>query len=206
MELSKKVSEQKKPKKVYEVYAPPYFGGRWLGSTVADDPSKVMGRVLRTSLYAITDDFTKQYMLMRFKITEVKDSVCNTVFYGHEYGREYLRSLVKRGTNKIEYIFDVTTRDGFVIRVYPVVFTTSRISSSKKKAIRKTMREVLEEAAANLTHDQLAQELVLGKTASDIYNRVKKIVLPRHVGVYKSKIIKLGRIEAAKPVEQEASA
>ncbi|MEM0349460.1 MAG: 30S ribosomal protein S3ae [Candidatus Caldarchaeum sp.] len=203
--MSRKPSEQKKPKKTYEIYAPPYFGGRWLGSTMADDPSKVLGRVLRTSLYAITDDFTKQYMLLRFRVIDVKDSVCNTIFYGHEYGREYLRSLVKRGTNKIEYIFDVATKDGFVIRVYPIVFTTSRISSSKKKAIRKIMREVLEETAANLSHDQLAQELVLGKTASDIYNRVKKIVLPRHVGVYKSKIIKLGKVETAPPLEQEAS-
>lgn len=193
--MSKKPSEQKRPKKSFEVYSPPYFGGRWLGSTMADDEDKMVGRVLRTSLYALTDDFSKQYMQLKFRIIDVKDSVCNTIFYGHEYGREYLRSLVKRGTNKIEYIFDVTTKDGFVIRVYPIVFTSSRISSSKRKAIRKIMRQVIEEAAANLTHDQLAQEMVLGKTASDIYNLVKKIVLPRHVGIYKSKIIKIGRVE-----------
>jgi len=193
--LSKKPSEQKKPKKTYEIYSPRYFGGKWLGSTVSDDPSKLIGRVLRTSLYAITDDFTKQYMLINFKIIDVKDSVCNTVFYGHQYGREYLRSLVKRGTNKVEYIFDVVTRDGFELRVYPTVFTASRTSSSKKKAVRMLMRKVLEEAASNLTHDQLAQEMVLGKTASDIYNQVKKIVLPRHVGIVKSKVLKLGDLE-----------
>ncbi|MCS7133427.1 MAG: 30S ribosomal protein S3ae [Candidatus Caldarchaeum sp.] len=199
--MSKKASEQKKPKKTYEIYSPVYFGGRWLGSTMADDPSKLIGRVLRTSLYALTDDFSKQYMQLKFRIVEVKDSVCNTIFYGHEYGREYLRSLVKRGTNKIEYIFDVTTKDGFIIRVYPVVFTASRISTAKRKAIRKIMKQVLYEAASSLTHDQLAQELVIGKTASDIYNLVKKIVLPRHVGVYKSKIIKLGTFQTVSAVQ-----
>ncbi|MCS7110359.1 MAG: 30S ribosomal protein S3ae [Candidatus Caldarchaeum sp.] len=201
--MSKKASEQKKPKKTYETYSPVYFGGRWLGSTMADDPSKLIGRVLRTSLYALTDDFSKQYMQLKFRIVEVKDSVCNTIFYGHEYGREYLRSLVKRGTNKIEYIFDVKTKDGFVIRVYPVVFTVSRISTAKRKAIRKIMKQVLDEAASNLTHDQLAQELVIGKTASDIYNLVKKIVLPRHVGVYKSKIIKLGTFQTVSAVQPQ---
>ncbi|MEM0441201.1 MAG: 30S ribosomal protein S3ae [Candidatus Caldarchaeum sp.] len=200
--MSRKSSEQKKPKKTYEIYSPPYFGGRWLGTTTADEDQKLIGRVLRTSLYALTDDFSKQYMQLKFRIYEVKDSICNTIFYGHEYGREYLRSLVKRGTNKIEYIFDVTTKDGFVIRVYPVVFTSSRISTAKKKAIRKIMRQVLEEAAANLTHDQLAQEMVVGKTASDIYNLVKKIVLPRHVGIYKSKIIKIGQIPVAAAAPQ----
>ncbi|MEM4281115.1 MAG: 30S ribosomal protein S3ae [Candidatus Caldarchaeum sp.] len=200
--MSKKPSEQKKPKKTFEIYSPPYFGGRWLGTTMADDPSKLIGRVLRTSLYAITDDFTKQYMLISFKIIEVKDSICDTVFYGHQYGREYLRSLVKRGTNKIEYIFDVVTKDGFKLRVYPTVFTTSRTSSSKKKATRALMRRILEEAASNLTHDQLAQEMVLGKTASDIYNQVKKIVLPRHVGIVKSKVLKMGVLQPV-TVEQK---
>ncbi|MCS7137394.1 MAG: 30S ribosomal protein S3ae [Candidatus Caldarchaeum sp.] len=200
--MSKKPTEQKKPKKTYEIYSPPYFGARWLGSTMADEPSKLIGRVLRTSLYALTDDFSKQYMQLKFRIVEVKDSVCNTIFYGHEYGREYLRSLVKRGTNKIEYIFDVTTKDGFVIRVYPIVFTSSRISSSKRKAIRKIMRQVLEETASNLSHDQFAQELVLGKTASDVYNMVKKIILPRHVGIHKSKIINVGSIATVAPVQE----
>ncbi|MEM1942861.1 MAG: 30S ribosomal protein S3ae [Candidatus Caldarchaeum sp.] len=193
--MSKKTSEPKKPKKQFDIYAPPYFGGKWLGSTMADDASKVVGRVLKTSLYAITDDFTKQYILLNFKVVDVKDSACQTVFYGHQYGREYLRSLVKRGTNKIEYIFDVSTVDGFRLRVYPTVFTSSRTSSSKRKAVRALMMKVVEDVASKLTHDQLAQELVLGKTASDIYNQVKKIVLPRHVGVVKSKVLKLGKIQ-----------
>jgi len=193
--LSKKTSELKKPKKQFDIYAPPYFGGKWLGSTMAEDASKVVGRVLKTSLYAITDDFTKQYILLNFKVVDVKDNVCQTVFYGHQYGREYLRSLIKRGTNKIEYIFDVSTVDGFRLRVYPTVFTSSHTSSSKRKAVRALMMKVVEEVASKLAHDQLAQELVLGKTASDIYNEVKKIVLPRHVGVVKSKVIKVGNIQ-----------
>ncbi|MCS6768893.1 MAG: 30S ribosomal protein S3ae [Candidatus Caldarchaeum sp.] len=193
--MSKKASELKRPKKQFDIYSPPYFGGKWLGSTMADDPAKVVGRVLKTSLYAITEDFTKQYILLDFKVVDVKDSVCNTIFYGHQYGREYLRSLVKRGTNKIEYIFDVTTLDGFVLRVYPTVFTSSHTSSSKRKAVRSLMMKVVGETASKLTHDQLAQEMVLGKTASDIYNEVKKIVLPRHVGVVKSKVIKIGTLQ-----------
>ncbi|MEM0443057.1 MAG: 30S ribosomal protein S3ae [Candidatus Caldarchaeum sp.] len=193
--MSKKTSELKKPKKQFDIYAPPYFGGKWLGSTMAEDASKVVGRVLKTSLYAITDDFTKQYILLNFKVVDVKDNVCQTVFYGHQYGREYLRSLIKRGTNKIEYIFDVSTVDGFRLRVYPTVFTSSHTSSSKRKAVRALMMKVVEEVASKLAHDQLAQELVLGKTASDIYNEVKKIVLPRHVGVVKSKVIKVGNIQ-----------
>jgi len=37
--------------------------------------------------------------------------------------------------------------------------------------------------------DQFAQEIVLGKIASDIYNEAKKIAPLRHVGIRGSKVI-----------------
>ncbi|MEM1945282.1 MAG: 30S ribosomal protein S3ae, partial [Nitrososphaerota archaeon] len=195
--------ESRVPKESYDIYAPPYFGGRWLGSTIASDPAKLVGRVLRTSLYALTDDFSKQYLLLNFRIINVSGKRCETVFYGHQYGREFLRSLVKRGTNKIDMIFDVTTADGFVMRLTSIAFTVSKISLKKRRAIRALMKKILTDTASKLTHDQLAQEMVLGKTASDIYNEIKKIVLPRHVGIVKSKILKLGDLSRALVVEAQ---
>jgi len=53
------------------------------------------------------------------------------------------------------------------------------------------MKNVLEKAAKELTLAQLAQEMVLGKTASDIYQEAKKITVLRHVGVIKSKVLKI---------------
>jgi small subunit ribosomal protein S3Ae len=37
--------------------------------------------------------------------------------------------------------------------------------------------------------DQFAQEMVLGKIASDIYNEAKKIAPLRHVGIRGSKVV-----------------
>ncbi|GBC70004.1 hypothetical protein HRbin01_01711 [archaeon HR01] len=203
--MSKRPGESKAPKTSYDIYAPPYFGSRWLGSTISSDPSKLIGRVLRTSLYALTDDFSKQYLIINFRIVNVRDQRCETVFYGHEYGREFLRSLVKRGTDKITMIFDLKTVDGFHIRVTTMTFTVSKVSRKKRKAIRSIMKGILEQAASTMTHDQLAQEMVLGKTASDIYNEVRKIVFPRHVGIVKSKILKLGDLSRVLSVEEQAA-
>ena len=93
-----------KQKEEYVVKAPPYFGERELGITFADDPQKVIGRTVITSLYNLTDDPTKHYLLVKFKIVRVNGRYAETVFYGHEYGREYFRSLVRRGTSMVEYI------------------------------------------------------------------------------------------------------
>lgn len=193
--MSKKAgAERKAPKQVITIYSPEYFGYKEIGTTLASDPKQVIGRTLWVSLYTLTGDFAKQYLLIRFKIIRVKeDLTAETIFYGHEYGREFLRSLVRRGTTRIDGIFNLTTKDGFNIRVHAIAFTMKRITPHclKVKMIRKIMQKILEDASKNLTLAQLAQEMVLGKTASDIFQEAKKITLLRHVGIVKSKVLKI---------------
>ncbi|MEN2974947.1 MAG: 30S ribosomal protein S3ae [Candidatus Caldarchaeales archaeon] len=187
-------SEKKPPKQVVTIYSPEYFGYKEIGTTLVSEPKEAVGRTLWTSLYTITGDFTKQYLLIRFKIIRVKDDLtAETIFYGHEYGREFLRSLVRRGTSRIDGIFNLVTKDGIHIRVHAIAFTVKRLAphSLKVKLIRKSMQKILEEASKNLTLPQLAQEMVLGKTASDIFQEAKKIAQLRHVGIIKSKVLKV---------------
>jgi small subunit ribosomal protein S3Ae len=51
------------------------------------------------------------------------------------------------------------------------------------------MGKILEERSQALNFEQLVQETVLGKLASDIYNEAKKIAPLRHVGISKSKLL-----------------
>ena len=169
--------------------SPPYFGNVELGLVPASDPSKLIGRVVESTLYEITNDFSHQYLKMYFQITEVDGKTAKTIFKGHEYSRDYLRSLVRRRTTRVDGIFNVTTRDGYKLRVSVCAFTLSRIKTSQEEAIRKIMQKIVEEKASQLTYDQFVQEAVLGKIASDIYNEAKKIAPLRHVGVRKSKLL-----------------
>jgi small subunit ribosomal protein S3Ae len=171
------------------VLAPPYFGNVELGAVPADTPEKLIGRVIDSTLYDITNDFAHQYLKMRFQITDVDGKTARTMFKGHEYSHDYLRSLVRRRTTKIEGIFNVTTKDGYKLRVAVCAFTLSRIKTTQEQGMRSVMRKIVAERAAALTMDQLAQEMVLGKIASDIYNEAKKIAPLRHVGVRKSKLL-----------------
>ncbi|PUA31388.1 MAG: 30S ribosomal protein S3ae [Candidatus Terraquivivens tikiterensis] len=187
--MSKKTGE--KVKHLITVYSPPYFGGREIGTILASDPSRVVGRVIRTDLYQLTGDPSKHYLLIYFKIVGVEDSSASTIFYGHEYGREFLRSLVRRGSTKVDGIFDVTTKDGFHLRLTITAFTINRIRRGKERKIRHIMKEIVTKAGQSLTLEQFSQEMVLGKSASDIFNSAKKIALFRHVGVVKSKVLKI---------------
>jgi small subunit ribosomal protein S3Ae len=171
------------------VIAPPYFGNVELGGIPADDPGKLVGRVIDSTLYDITGDFAHQYLKMYFQINEIEGKNARTIFKGHEYSRDYLRSLVRRRTTKVDGQFKVTLKDGYNLRVCISALTLSRVKTSQEKIIRAIMDKIIKQKAANLTIDQFAQEMVLGKIASDIYNEAKKIAPLRHVGVRNSKLI-----------------
>ncbi|MEM2394409.1 MAG: 30S ribosomal protein S3ae [Candidatus Bathyarchaeia archaeon] len=198
---SKKVRDKWRSKAWYAVLAPPYFGNVELGTIPADEQEKLIGRVIEATLYDITGDFTHQYLKLYFQIIRVDGKNAQTMFKGHEYSRDYLRSLVRRRTTKVDGIFNVSTKDGYRFRVAVVAFTLTRIETSKERSIRKVMAKIVEEKSAVLTMDQFVQEMVLGKLASDIYNEAKKIAPLRHVGVRKSKLL----TQIAQPQLQKTS-
>lgn len=175
-------------KKWYKVVSPPYFGGVELGAIPADDPAKLVGRIVDGTLYDITNDFAHQYLKLYFRVEDVEGKTARTVFKGHEYSRDYLRSLVRRRTTRVDGIFNVATKDNYGLTLAVSVFTLSRIKTSQEQEIRAIMNNIIKEKASALTFDQFVQELVLGKIASDIYNEAKKISPLRHVGVRKSKL------------------
>ena len=188
MSKSRRVKDKWRGKDWYTVMSPPYFGGVELGAVPTDDPSKLVGKVVDSTLYEITNDFAHQYLKMYFKVADVEGKTAHTIFKGHEYSLDYLRSLVRRRTTRVDGMFNVTTADGYKLRLAVCIFTLSRVKTSQEHAIRAVMKKTVEEKASALTFDQFAQELVLGKIASDIYNEGKRIAPLRHVGIRKSKL------------------
>lgn len=186
---ARRVRDKWRSKDWYVVVAPDYFGNVELGSVPTDDPEKLVGRVLDATLYDITNDFAHQYLKMYFQVLGVDGKTANTVFKGHEYSRDYLRSLVRRRTTRVDTILNVMTKDGYGLRVAVCAFTLNRAKTSQESVIRSIMKRVVNEKAAVLTFDQFAQEAVLGKIASDIYNKAKKVAPLRHVGIRKSKLV-----------------
>jgi len=183
------VKDKWRGKDWYSIVAPSYFGGTDLGSIPSDDTSKLVGRVVDSTLYELTNDFAHQYLKMYFQVSSVEGKTAQTIFRGHEYSRDYLRSLVRRRTTRIDVLVNITTKDGYQIRLAVCAFTLSRIRTTQEHAIRAIMRRTVEEKAKELNFDQYVQEIVLGKIASDIYNEAKKVAPLRHVGIRKSKLI-----------------
>lgn len=174
----------------YEVYAPPMFGGALVGETPASDPSHLVGRVFETTLGNLINDPSKSYIKLRLQITKVDGTKAYTEFDGHEMVKDYVRSLVRRRSKKVEEITPAKTADGYQMRITSMAITVGRVKSSKISTMRKMIREIVQKEAAERTFDQFVQEMVLGKLAGDIFKAIKVIHPIRRVEVYKSKILK----------------
>ncbi len=188
------------------IIAPSFFGNIELGSVPAEEEEKLIGRVVEATLYDITGDFSHMYMKLFFQVNEVDGKTAKTQFKGHEYSRDFLRSLVRRRTTKVDGLFNLTTKDGYKLRIAVSALTLSRIKTSQEKIIRNLMDRIVKEKAAALTVDQFVQEMVLGKIASDIYNEAKKVAPLRHVGIRKSKLVSAPAVKPKAEVEEETEA
>jgi len=198
----RKVRDKWRAKEWYDVYSPSYFGELVVASVPVEDPGALVGRVVETTLYDITNDFAHQMIKLYFLIVNSKDHRAETILKSHEYATDYLRSLVRRGSTRMDGIFKVRTKDEFLTRISIVAFTRDRIKASQEHGIRQIMRQIIEERAAALNYDQLIHEAVLGKLGSDIYNLSKKIAPLRHVGVRKSKLLSIPPGVVANPAEK----
>jgi small subunit ribosomal protein S3Ae len=185
-----KVRDKWKLKSWVTVLASPSFGDAPIARVPLTDLEKPGGRVIETTLYDLLKQDPQHYAFkLFFQLDRVEGERAQTVFKGHEYSREYLRSLIRRGSSMSDFIKDYKTKDGYVVRVYCIALSQTKMNSSKKHDLRLIMDRVIGGRAASLTYDQFVQELVLQKVASEVYNESKKVTHLRHVGVRKSKLI-----------------
>ena len=115
---AKKIRDKWRLKEWYNVFTPSYFGDKNVSNIPSEDPMKLIGRVVETTLYDITADFSHQSTKLYFLITSTAGNRAETILKSHEYSTDYLRSLVRRGSTRIDGIFTGQTPDKYLVRVY----------------------------------------------------------------------------------------
>ncbi len=178
-----------KMKEWYVIYAPEFFGSKEIGLTPADDPEKVIGRVIETTLRDLTGDFTKSHVKLYFQVYDVKGQNAYTKFKGHTLARSYIRSLVRRRTTRVDGIFNVTTKDGYKLRVMGMVIAYRRIQTSQERAIRKIIQDIIYRKAEELNFADFVLQSVNGQIASEIAKEARKIYPIKRAEVRKIKVL-----------------
>lgn len=172
------------------VNAPSAFDRVPLNYIPISDINNAKGRVIENTLYdMLKQDPTQHQTKIFVQIDKINAGMATTIFKGHEYAKEFLRSLIRRGSSMINFVNEYKTSDGYLFRVSSTAFSHRRINTAKKHEIRLAMDNLLKERIPNLTLDEFVKEVTMGKISNDMMEEAKKIAVIRHVGVRKTKLL-----------------
>ncbi|MDD1676514.1 MAG: 30S ribosomal protein S3ae, partial [Methanomicrobiales archaeon] len=111
-----------------------------------------------------------------------------TEFQGHEMTRDYLRSMVKRRTSRVDLVLPVVTKDGKNLRITVSCFTLSRANMAQVHAIRLAMQQYVVKHTPEIDLNTLIKEIVTGDMSKELAKMLKTIYPVRRVDVIKSKV------------------
>ena len=188
---SRKIKDKWKEKKWVSVSAPDSFNNVHIADIPITDEEKAKGRVIEVTLFDILKGDPSQYQYkLYFQIDKA-----TTIFKRYEYAKEFLRSLVRRGSSKINFIIDAKTKDGYVFRIKVIALSHRELNSSRQHALRLIAKEIIEKSVPNMTIDEFVQASCYNKINSDIMAATKKIIHLRHVGLEKVKLVRSAEAE-----------
>ncbi|MCV0365972.1 MAG: 30S ribosomal protein S3ae [Nitrosopumilus sp.] len=186
-----RVKDKWREKRWITVNAPDSFNNVPIAYVPITDDEDASGRVLEVTLYDILkgDPSQHQYKIY-FQIDKVDGDKATTIFKRFEYSKEFLRSLVRRGSSKINFIIDIKTKDGYIFRIKVIALTHRQLNTSRKHALRLIARDVINKTVPEMTIEQFVQATCYSKINSDIMAAFKKVIRVRHVGLEKVKLIR----------------
>ena len=188
---TRKIKDKWKEKKWVTVLAPDAFNNIPIAYIPVTSDETAKGRVLEVTLFEILkgDPSQHQYKIF-FQVDKVNQEKATTIFKRYEYAKEFLRSLIRRGSSRINFILDAETKDGYIFRIKMLALSHRELNTSRKHALRLIAKDVIEKTVRNMTLDQFVQASCYGKINSDIMAAAKKVIHLRHVGLEKVKLVR----------------
>jgi small subunit ribosomal protein S3Ae len=221
--LNKKKANRKKyvdpmtRKDWYDIKVPALFKNRVAGTTPVNRThgqktasSSLMGRVFEVCLADLNSDEEQSFRKMKLRVEDVQGKAVMTNFYGMSFTRDKLCSLIKKWQTLIEANVDITTTDGYKMRLFCIGFTKKQANQEKKtcyaqssqiRAIRKKMVTIMAEEANKGSLKELMQKLIPGAIGQSIEKQVQSIFPMKDVYVFKAKMLKAPKFDLVKLME-----
>jgi len=195
---TRKIKDKWKEKRWVTVFAPESFNNIPIAYVPITSDKTAVGRVVEVTLFDILkgDPSQHQYKLF-FQINKVTEEKATTVFKRYEYAKEFLRSLIRRGSSRVNFVIDAKTKDGYVFRIKILTLSHRELNTSRKRALRLEAKKQIERIVPQMTIDEFVQAACYGKINSDIMAATKKIIRVRHVGLEKVRLLRTSEEEVA---------
>ncbi|MFX0134369.1 MAG: hypothetical protein ACFFDN_12085 [Candidatus Hodarchaeota archaeon] len=176
----------------YQIITPKIFNFKPIGEVIGLEDNLV-GRTVETLLYDFTEKYSDISLKLKFQIIDINEEAnkCNSIFVGHQYTNDFIRSLIGRGNTKIQTILNLKTKDNYTFRVTMICTTIRRARSSQQILIRKIVSEILREFAKSLNHEKFIAGIVYGEFQNQILRVAKTIYPLSNSVIIKSKLLSI---------------
>jgi len=201
----------------YDIKAPSVFQVRNVGKTLVTRSSGMRvatdflkGRIVEANLADLNKDEDQNYRKIRLQLLDVSGKHCLSNFYGMDMTTDKIRSLVKKWQTTIECAVDVTTTDGYKLRLFCIAFTKRRQNQLKKttyaqtaqiKQIRKKMTDIMTKEASNVDLKDLVKKFIPNSIGTQIEQACQSIYPLKDVFIRKVKTLKAPKFDITKLME-----
>jgi len=208
--LKKKVEHMSK-KVWFDIRAPVPFTYKNCCKTIANktvgirtEEDNIKGRIFEVSVGDLMNDEEYGYQIVKLKVEDVKEKVGYTSFHGLRFTNDKLRSLVKKWHTQITAQVEVTTTDGYHLRVFSVAYTrrralqTNKTTYAKKSQVKKMaakMRDIMKKQISQVTIKELCNKLIHNLISKDISRACAGIFPLTNTFIYKVKVIKSPKVD-----------
>jgi len=212
----KKIVDPFTKKEWYKIKAPSVFKNRLVGQTLVTRSAgtKLAADGLRGRVYEVNQadlhGDESQYRKFRLVCEEVQGDACLTNFHGMELTRDKQCAMIKKWQTKIEAHVDVTSTDGYKLRLFCVGFTKKRQNQVKKttyaqstqvRVIRKKMMDIMRREVQTSDIRQIVAKLFPDSIATDITKAAASTYPLHEVHVRKVKVLKKPKFDMSKLLE-----
>lgn len=202
---AKKAKDKWKAKEWYNLHAPRMFNETVIGETPSIDPEFLYGRQAEVTVQDLTGDFSKMHIKLRFKVNEVDGHEAKTEFMGHDLTSDYVRRLTRRKKTKTDHVVDVTTADGFVLRLKTMSIADRRIQASQEEGMRAAIKTYLVAYAAQNKLADVIKAIISGDMAKDTAKACHAIIPIKRIEIRKSEVLARGEAEPESIIEAPAA-
>lgn len=183
--------------------APRELGARLLGQTPTTDPKLLIGRNMDVGVPEITGDNSKYYMKLKVRINKIEGKTCLTSFNGFECAREHLMRMVRKRNKKVENVFDVVTKDGWLLRIKPWTILNGRPASTVENKMRLFMMKFLNEFARENNINDMIRKIISTEVQMRIKREGSKIYPVRFSEIARIKVMRSPEFKPTKPEPEE---
>jgi len=212
----KKIIDPFTKKDWYKVKAPAVFKKRDIGQTLVTRTAgtKIAADGLRGRVFEVNqadlhgDEST--YRKFRLVCEDIQGDNCLTNFHGMELTRDKQCSMIKKWQTKIEAHTDVSTTDGYKLRLFCVGFTKKRGNQVKKttyaqstqvRVIRRKMIDIMRREVSGSDIKNVVSKLIPDSMATDITKSAASTYPLHEVHIRKVKVLKKPKIDLTKLME-----